>query len=175
MKQYVDVRPIMRTGQVVGFPHLETETWHDKKIQIVKHVTQSPLAHIGVVWVVENSYGRKVFVIEAVQPLVRIFPLSKLGDFYWFPLEKELSAEAELVALNLVGMGYSELEAALGYIDRNNENNAVTQCAELIKVVFRSNNNTLPGHATPAQVADNIMDMGVPQVKVCNPSQSVFI
>lgn len=173
--QYVDVRPVMRTGQVVGFPHEETESWHDKKIQIVKHVTQSPLAHVGIVWVVENNYGRKVFVIEAVIPEVRIFPLSKLGDFYWFPLEKELSETTELVAMNLVGMSYSEFEAGLGYIGRNNENNDVTQCAELVKVILRSNEIVLPGNATPAQVADNLMDLGIPQVKVCNPSQSVFI
>ena len=53
---------------------------HDKSIAVCLEgmFTRSTYAHVGLAWVI----GGRVFVLEAVKPRLRIYPLSKYANFY---------------------------------------------------------------------------------------------
>ena len=77
MKKYSEYRDQIKSGDLLAWSHRGFRSWHDFKVQAVRLFTQSEYSHVGIAWVV----GGRVFVIEAVEPRVRIFPLSKLGEY----------------------------------------------------------------------------------------------
>ena len=166
---YEEARETIKTGDVLGFTHEATESLYDKEVQAVRYVTKSLFCHVAVAWVVETNGVKRIFALESVVPEVRIFPLSKLGNFYWLPMNEPLSPEAESVALALVGKHYSKWEGILAVFGYNKLDNDGIQCAEYVQIVLRAQNIILKGKSLPNEVIDNIMDLGIPQIKVSNP------
>ena len=166
---YEEARETIKTGDILAFTHDATETLYDKEIQAVRYVTKSLFCHVAVAWVVETNKIKRVFALEAVVPEVRIFPLRKLGNFYWLPMKDALTPEAEAVALSLVGYHYSKWEGILAVFGYNKLDNDGIQCAEYVQIVLRAQNIILKGKSLPNEVVDNIMDLGISQIKVINP------
>ena len=100
---YSEARATIRSGDILAWSHRGIKSWHDLKIWFVRMFTRSEFSHIGTAWVI----GDRVFVIEAVMPLVRIYPLSKLGDFYHLPMGAPWRPSTEALALSKVGHKYS--------------------------------------------------------------------
>jgi len=109
MKQYKDIRSQIKSGDLLGWSHRELKNWHDLKIWFVRLFTRSEYSHVGLAWVV----GGRVFVIEAVQPMVRVYPLSKLleNGCYLIQLDANWTEEVEELALECVGDVYSQKQA----------------------------------------------------------------
>ena len=127
---YIAARSLIRSGDLFAWGHEAWGSWYDLKAQGVRMFTRSEYAHAAVAWCV----GERVLVIEAVVPLVRIFPLSKLLPCYWLMGEKrnEWTQESELTALSKVGEPYSKWEAIKSFIAKVTPGaNGVWQCAEL--------------------------------------------
>lgn len=152
----------MQSGDILAFSHDEWASVSDLETQAVRFFTRSEFSHVGVAWVI----GGRVFIIEAVVPKVRIYPLSKLLPFYWIPMRRELSDAAVEAALSIVGEDYSKIEAIRGYFGTNSEENHLWECAEEVKFVLRKNGITLPGRATPTQVVRDAMGLGNPLIMV---------
>lgn len=163
---YSEMRRLIHSGDPIAFTHEKSHSWYDKKVQAVMHVTKSPLAHFGLAWVV----GDRVMIFEAVQPLVRIFPLSKMGDFYWYPRKSKLSEAGLTEAMRQVGFEYSQPEAILAQWGFNNRDNDVTSCVEYVKKILSVDGVILPGRDTPAVADTDLQDMGIPRFKVHNDS-----
>ena len=72
MTSYQEVRSSIKSGDLLFWSHRELKSWYDLKVQIVRMVTRSEYSHVGVAWVT----GGRVFALEAVVPLIRIYPLS---------------------------------------------------------------------------------------------------
>lgn len=159
---YADSRPLIESGDVIAFSHDKWDSINDLEIQAVRFFTQSEFAHVGVAWVI----GGRVFIIEAVVPKVRIFPLSKLTPFYWVPMRKPMTPEAEEAALSIVGEDYSKIEAIRGYFGTNCEENHLWECAEEVKFILKKNGIALPGKATPTQVVHDVMAIGNPLILI---------
>ncbi len=149
MSKYNQVRSEIRSGDLLAWSHLGWRSWYDFKIQIVRFFTRSEYCHVGIAWVV----GGRVFVLEAVQPKVRIFPLSKLKPFYWLPLKTEWSKASEEFALARVGEKYSELQAVKAFFDALKPGeDAEWQCAEYVNAVLRQEGIDLADKATPSNI-----------------------
>jgi hypothetical protein len=99
VNKYSEIRSQIKSGDLLAFRHEGWKSWHDFKVQLVRMFTRSEYSHVAVAWVV----GERVMVVEAVEPCVRIFPLSKLGSFYWIPLNAPWKKETEEKALSYVG------------------------------------------------------------------------
>ena len=145
--KYSDARSTIKSGDLLAWSHRGFGTWHDIKIQIVRIATRSEYSHVGVAWVV----GGRVFVIEAVQPLVRIYPLSKLGSFYHIPLGALWRPETEEIALAHIGGPYSQLDAVKAFF-RPLGKSVVTECAALVLNILRADGIDLGDRATPDAV-----------------------
>lgn len=129
--RYDQVRPMIKSGDLLAWTHRGWGSWYDFKIQMVRMFTRSEYSHVGVAWV---SAGR-VWVIEAVTPKVRVFPLSKLSPFYWLPMPVgPWDEERETAALAPVGDDYSQWQAIVSIAHKPTRDN-LWQCAELAHMI----------------------------------------
>lgn len=147
MKKYEQIRSLIKSGDILAWTHRGWGSWHDIQIQLVRFFTRSEYSHVATAWVV----GERVFVIEAVQPKVRIYPLSALGEFYWISLDTEFKDSTLEYALSKVGNDYSKLQAVLAPFDEPSDDNK-QQCAELTARIARVNGTDLGRVYTPSAI-----------------------
>lgn len=153
--KYNEVRPLIKSGDLLAWSHRGWRSWRDIKIQLIKFFTQSEYSHVGTAWVI----AERVFVIEAVIPLVRIYPLSKLGNFYHIPLSNAWNAQTEEVALSKVGYPYSQKEALLAFF-KINGSESTFECAELASKIAETANVNLGKKYTPTAVVQAALELG---------------
>lgn len=147
--KYADARPLIRSGDLLAFSHGSWRSWNDIKVNFVRMFTRSTFSHVGVAWVV----GGRVFVLEAVKPRSRIFPLSLAGDFYLIPTHSEWSYEAEEFALSRIGTPYSELKAIEAFF-RPLEAGNVQECAAYAREILARDGIDLGARSTPDAVVE---------------------
>ena len=150
--KYTDARPLIKSGDLLAWSHSGWASWHDFKVQMVRMFTKSEFSHVGTAWVV----GGRVFVIEAVVPLVRIYPLSKTGEFYWLPLGAEWKDETLEFAISKVGEPYSQLQAMQAFFHLPSED-SLWECAELARAIAARDGVNLGYIATPTAVVQAAM------------------
>ena len=150
---YENIRPFINTGDLVAFTHRGWKSWSDIESQIVRMATRSEYSHVGLLWETND----RVFVIEAVIPEIRIFPLSNFTEFYILNRHIDMSKEAEDYMLSKIGGKYSKLEAIKGYFGKT-KGDENWQCAELVNSVYRRDGILLPGKDTPTDVVRGAME-----------------
>ena len=144
---YTEARSTIRSGDLLAFSSGSWRSWNDIKVNMIRIFTRSTYSHVGIAWVVAG----RVFILEAVTPKLRIFPLSQRGSFYLLPLAAPWHADTEHHALAFVGYDYSYLEAARGYLNRL-EPGRVGQCAAYVLQVMGRDGVDLGRRATPDAV-----------------------
>jgi hypothetical protein len=157
MPSYAAQRHEIKSGDLLAWSHRKWGSLYDIKIQAVRLFTMSEYSHVGIAWVVSG----RVFVIEAVEPMVRIYPLSKLGSFYHIPLGAEWSPDTEAAAISHVGAEYRQLEAIEMYF-RDWKPGVVSECAALVLEVCAQGGIYLGRRATPDAVVREAQRLGHP-------------
>lgn len=160
---YQDVRDQIQSGEVLAWSHRGWGSWNDIKIQLVRFFTQSEYSHVGMAYVMDG----RVFVIEAVRPLVRIFPLSKSGDFYRLPIKAHWTQEVAEYALSHVGEPYSQWQAITAFF-KPLAHDGLWECAELVLDLTRKMGLDLGQKATPTAVVYEIQKQGIPCTLIIN-------
>lgn len=136
--------------------------WSTRKIRsmsdvldiVVRVFTLSEYNHVGIAWDVAD----RKFIIEAVPPKVRIYPLSRKGDFYHIPMNLPWSYELEERLLSYVGDHYSIPEAILSYFSRP-DRNQYWQCAELVSDFYmNAGYDDLINGYTPAKLVNLLVN-----------------
>ena len=161
--KYSEARAAIRSGDILAWSHRGIKSWHDLKIWFVRMFTRSEFSHVGTAWVI----GDRVFVIEAVMPLVRIYPLSKLGDFYHLPMGAPWKPSTEALALSKVGHKYSQLQAMLSPFDEPPADD-LWECAELVAAVANADGINLGNVYTPSAIVVAAMQRGAMLIYVEN-------
>lgn len=168
---YQDVRPLIKSGDALAWTHRGWGSWHDIKIQLVRMFTRSEFSHVAVAWVV----GGRVFALEAVQPCVRIYPLSQLGDFYHLPTSQDnpyfrlvWTDDVETFALSKVGEPYSQIQAVLAFFGRSKADRK-WECVEYAKTVLHKAGAIVVGDDTPTDFVYALMAANIPLTLVKNP------
>ena len=141
--KYADARPLIRSGDLIAQSHGDWTTLIGIKINMVRIFTRSTYSHVGIAWVV----GGRVFILEAVKPKLRIYPMSKIGDFYHLPTQASWRAAAENTALENVGVEYSELIAVKAFFEPL-EPGDVRECAAYALTVLHADGIDLGNRAT---------------------------
>ena len=152
---YLTARPTIRSGDLIAQSHGSWTSWHGIKVNLVRMFTRSTYSHVGLAWVV----GGRVFMLEAVKPKLRIYPMSKIGDFYLLPLNAVWSVKAERLALEEVGVDYSEAVAIRAFFSQLRDED-VRQCAAYVLAVLRADGIKLGNRATPDAVVLAAMRRG---------------
>jgi len=142
---YAAARGLIRSGDLLAWSHRGWRSWYDVKVQMVRFFTQSEYSHVGVAFVT----GGRVFVLEAVQPKVRIYPLSMLGSFYWVARNSELDADR---ALSKIGCEYSQVEAMAAFFEKTLYPDKC-QCAKYATfAMYGTSENTTPSAVVESEL-----------------------
>lgn len=145
--KYADARHTIRSGDLLAFSSGSWRSWNDIKVNLVRIFTRSTYSHVALAWVVSG----RVFVLEAVTPKLRIFPLSQRGDFFLLPLDAPWRDDTEESALASVGHNYSQRDAVKGFLNRL-EPGKVSQCAAYVREVLLRDGIDLGLRSTPDAV-----------------------
>ena len=150
---YAALRSKLNSGDLIAMTSRAPAfaSFYDFKVACVQAFTRSQFSHVALVWV---PPGGRVFLLEAVRPKVRIYPLSNaLGeseDVYHLPLNFRWD-RCEDFALSHVGQDYSELKAIKGYFGQL-RHGSTTDCAEYVLDVLNEAGVDLGDVATPSEV-----------------------
>ena len=144
---YAQIRPSIRSGDLIAQSHGDWLTWSGFKVNLVRMFTKSTYSHVGVAWVI----GGRVLILEAVKPKLRIYPMSRIGDFYLLPIQTAWSEATESLALKNVGVDYSELVAMRAFFGPLKKGE-VQQCAAYALAVLREDGIDLGNVAIPDAV-----------------------
>jgi hypothetical protein len=126
--QYSEIRSKIQTGDALAWSEGGSwASWRNIQLNIVKMGTMSQYNHIGVAYVLAG----RVFVVEAVVPLIRIFPLSKVLPFHYIATPFRLNDVQEAKLLSRVGLPYSKWEAIKAAFSKDTNGEAVWECAKL--------------------------------------------
>jgi hypothetical protein len=154
--KYQEHRNSIKTGDILAWSHKGWKTLYDIKLQIIRLFTESEYVHVGLAWV----HAGRVFVIESVQPTVRIVPLSNFLPAYVIHMHQPLYKDALERAFELVGKGkYSSIEAIKAYFGKNKDSNA-WQCAEFVQEILYTNGIDLNCMDTPSEVVIAAQKLG---------------
>lgn len=160
--EYASVRDNIKSGDLICLSHKGWGSIKDIESQIVRIVTESEFSHVCVVW----EFLGRLFVIEAVVPLVRITPLSTMleedKEVYWLPLSTPMTEAETEFAMGEVGVGaYSKwqaIEGELGTLDIGADRK--WQCSELTIAMRKLSGVDLGDKATPAAVVRKALQIG---------------
>lgn len=158
---YSEARPLIKSGDLLAWSHHGWGSWYDIKIQLVRIFTRSEYSHVGVAWVI----GKRVFVLEATNPHVRIYPLSKADDFYWIPMGAEWTEEVESYALSKIGEKYSTKDAIKAFFSLPIDNRE-WECAEYVKEVLAKAKIFLGNKLIPSKIVQRALEFKKPMTYV---------
>ncbi len=157
---YEAARDLIRSGDLLAFSHRPWRSWYDIKIQLVRMFTRSEWCHVAIAWRV----GGRVFVLEAVQPKVRMVPLSlfKNEGFAHIPLKRAIGTEELEFLMGQVGRAkYSQWQAVLAYLGRLKLGaDSLTQCCEYAIGARKLSGRDLGSVATPTAVVQEALKYG---------------
>lgn len=158
---YSDARPKIKSGDLLSWSHRTPmlASWHDFKVGMVRLFGRSEYSHVGTAW----AFRGRLFVIEAVKVGgVRLFPLSRAGDFFWVPQTRpRWNDAAEEFAMSVLGCQYSELQAAQAPFGEPAEDD-LFQCAELYRAIAKRMGVECGSESTPWAVVSDALDQGRP-------------
>ena len=154
---YKDIRPQIKSGDVLGWTHRKWNSWYDLKVMFVRLAQMSEYSHVGIALVEDG----RVWVLEAVTPLVRKVPLSDDLPCY-VVTGNGLTPEQRLKALSMVGKAkYSQWEAVKAFFGKNTLEDDRIECAEFVVEVLG-----LSCKAIPSEVIDFKLSQGALLTKV---------
>lgn len=149
---YKTYRPSIQSGDLLAWttskPSKAKTGWTVwMATKIIRIFTASEYCHVGIAWVV----GDRVFVVEAVNPMVRVFPLSNELPCFHLPMKVTWSDELLSFLLERVGEKYSILEALRAYFSRPQQKGE-WECGELVNRFYKKANIDLGEAWTPSEV-----------------------
>ena len=159
---YQSARQRIKSGHLLSWTHRGFSSFYDLQIQLVRAWTRSEHCHVGIA----VRSRRRVYVIEAVRPLVRIFPLSLLVPFYHVPTPGIWSDEVADWLDDQVGKEYSRWQAVLAGVNKLKAGEDDRwQCAELVQEAMWRLGVDCSGPPTPS----NIVAQGMKAAGVLYP------
>lgn len=104
---YSEIKSKIKTGDLVAWDSPKYSSLLTFILFLYQKITGAVYTHVGVV----VKIGGRLYVVEAVPPMVRIFPLENQKRFYWIDATVKGSASRQLGFLTArVGKPYSILD-----------------------------------------------------------------
>ena len=153
---YCERRPQFKSGDLIAQSHGDWESWSNVQTLGIRLFTLSTYSHVGVIWV--NQATRRVYVIEAVVPELRMVPLSEVGSFYHLPLYADWTGAATFYAKEQVGKPYSKWQAIRAYFGPLPAG-SVGQCAALSREILQRAGVDLGTRSTPDALVQRALEL----------------
>jgi len=151
---YEQSRSEMRSGDLVAWGGGHSDGFFSTFVEkAIRMFTMSEYHHVGILWCI----GQRVFVVEAVYPKVRIYPLSKRGSFYHLPMAITWTDKHEESILRTVGDPYSVVQAIVSLFGSPNKDKQ-WQCAEYASHFYKLSGYDLEETGyTPGRIVSELM------------------
>lgn len=143
------VRPIrqIQTGDLLAWDSDRYTGWSKLVISFIRVMTLSEYGHVGVAFV-DNG---KVFVLEAVNPKVRIQPISAGTKLYVVSMNLRSTESLQRIMQGYLGCQYSIMDCIRAYLGLTTKRDDNWQCAELANDVYQQLGVELkPKRVTPS-------------------------
>lgn len=151
---YLLYRSQIKTGDLLVWSTHRAKGLHLFVNKLIRLFTLSEYCHVGVAWVV----GERVFIVEAVQPCVRIYPLSNEIPFYHVQMDLHVNDDAINYLLSRVGEPYSIWQAIRAYFGKPKADKQ-WQCAELVTSFYKRLGVNLKNTWTPSALVDGVLSL----------------
>jgi hypothetical protein len=134
----------MKSGDVVFLRGTGILAW------IVRKVTKSQFAHVGIIWVVSD----RVLMLEA-DPWkgVIVRPLSMSLPGYWAP-GFGWNEDAQVLALESLGKSYDFIDAIRSGLGKKPDDPTKFECAEYVTTILAKIKPEFPILGTPEKLAE---------------------
>lgn len=130
---YSKIKPDIKSGDLLAWRVTRIGNIFDFILFLYQKIFGVTYSHVGIA----VRLGKRVFLVEATPPSVRIYPLSMCDDFY---LIKARNLKFSLSDLNLLfkhlGKRYSLTDLVKGFLNMKN-NNSSLYCSELAKEFYK--------------------------------------
>lgn len=159
---YAAIRNRIQSGDLIALTHTKWGSLYDLQIQVVRTVQQSEYSHIGIAYVM----GGRVWIIESVDPYIRMMPLSNLAaeGFYLLQTQSPISEQELTFSMAEIGVGrYSKWEAIKAFFHKITiGRNGLWECAEFVIASRKLSGVNLGNVATPSAVVQIAQEAGAP-------------
>lgn len=176
----------IKTGDLLAWSVRKWESKADITSQIIRLAIRSEYCHVGIALVIAG----RTFVVEAVPPAVRMYPLYKLLPFYHLAIpergyfnneayrldffQEDIIANrpsAEEFLLDLIGDEYSNLQAFLSAFTKPKKDK-LWQCAELVNYFYKEMGLDIGDIYIPSDIVEAIQ--GISDV-TGNPVNTILV
>lgn len=155
--KYSEYRSKIKTGDLLAFGHEGWGSWQDIKVQLIRIFTRSEYSHVGVAYVM----GGRVWIVEAVVPQARIYPLSKRGSFYHIPMGLKVNKPQTEKMLSYIGSKYSQWQALKAFFKDLGQGNT-SECAALVDTIMADFGVEMGNRQTPDAIVTQAQLYGNP-------------
>lgn len=157
---YSEFRKELKTGDLLAWDTTEIVTFFDFVLFLYQKILKAKYSHVGIVL----RFGERVFVMEAVPPFVRVFPLSMLSNFSVIKTNLNSSNNPEVdrlycnALLKHSGKRYSLTDLIKGMFDMKPDDSSL-YCSELALDFYRDIEYTTNEEAgiTPDTIVEEII------------------
>lgn len=132
MEKYSDYRSKIKSGDLLAWTSTGF-SYMDILGQIVRVFTRSEYSHVAIAW----WSGNRLFMIEAIPPEVRIYPLGERVPFYHLGMNIDWKDSCDDYLLERIGQPYSIYEAVKAFLSKP-DNNHTWECAELCNRFYKN-------------------------------------
>ena len=101
--KYSQIRNTIQTGDLLAWSTNSISSLTDIALSAYQKIYSTNISHVGIA----VSFGSRVFVAEAIPPVVRLYPLSRKRDFYYIPCNLEQKDSYIDYLLEYIGEDYS--------------------------------------------------------------------
>lgn len=152
--EYSVYRSRIKTGDLLAWSTHQAKGFHLLVNKLIRLFTMSEYSHVGVAWVI----GDRIFIIEAVQPVVRIYPLSNEVPFYHVGMNLKINEDSFNYLLSRVGEPYSLWQAVSAYFGKPKADKQ-WQCAELVSSFYKRVGLNLKNSWTPSTLIAAVLSL----------------
>lgn len=132
--QYSAIRDQLKTGDLLAWRVTKMNSFIDFILYLDQKIFKAEYTHVGMV----VKIGERILVVEATPPAVRIYPLSRLDDFYWIKTYSPQHEKDIDMLFSQVGKEYSLLDLIKIKLRLKNSNHDY-YCSELASDFYNSN------------------------------------
>ena len=130
--RYSEIRDTLKTGDLVSWKAGKVDSFFTAILKIYQKILKPKSVHVGIVFVV----GGRTFIVEARPPVVRIYPLSRMEDFYLIRTNiPDDKANVDFL-LQEVDVEYGILDLIRGLLFADGKNNKELYCSELASIYY---------------------------------------
>lgn len=130
--RYSEIRDTLKTGDLVSWKAGKVNSFFTAILKIYQKILKPKSVHVGIVFVI----GGRVFVVEARPPQIRIYPLSRMEDFYLIRTNIPDNKNDVDLLLTEVGIEYGVFDLIKGILFGEGKNNKEIYCSELASIYY---------------------------------------